>query len=136
MSLDTVCKLCREFKILRHKRNLNINYNLSKCLKHSCNIVKVCLNYESNVDIVAERIVLECLVLKDFKLQNYKWFLEPDYIPRKVIGIKYINFESVVGFVLTQRIHLYVAVAWTILVVSLLWKIFQLRINFVNIISI
>ena len=88
------------------------------------------------MDIVAERIVLECLVLKDFKLQNYKWFLEPDYIPRKVIGIKYINFESVVGFVLTQRTHLYVAVAWTVLVVSLLWKIFQLRINFVNIISI
>ena len=46
MSLDTVGKLCREFKILRQKSNLNIDYNLGKCLKHSFDLVKVCLNYQ------------------------------------------------------------------------------------------
>ena len=30
MSLDAVCKLCREFKILRQKSNLNIDYSLGK----------------------------------------------------------------------------------------------------------
>ena len=65
MSLDTVGKLCREFKILRQKSSLNIDYSLGMCLKHSFDFlkhsfihsIKVCLNYESNVDIVAERIV-------------------------------------------------------------------------------
>ena len=46
MSLDTVGKVCCEFKILRQKGNLNIDYNLGKCLKHSFDLVKVCLNYE------------------------------------------------------------------------------------------
>ena len=57
MSPDTVGKLCREFKISRQKSNLNINHSLRECLMHSFDIVKVCLNYESNVDIVMERIV-------------------------------------------------------------------------------
>ena len=93
------CQLCREFKILRQKSNLNIDYNLGKCLKHSFDLVKVCLNHESNVDIVMERIVFESLVFKDYKLQNYKWFLEPEYMPRKVTaGIKYIEHENVVEF--------------------------------------
>ena len=61
MSLDTVGKLCREFKILRQKNNLNIHYNLGECLKLSFDLVKVCLNCESNVDIVMERIVFECM---------------------------------------------------------------------------
>ena len=102
MTLDTVRKVCREFKILRQKGNLNIDYNLGKCLKHSFDFVKVCLNYESNVDIVMERNVFERLVLKDYQLQNYKWFLEPEYVPRKVTaGKKYIDLENVVEFVLT-----------------------------------
>ena len=53
------------------------------------------------MDIVAKRIVFERLVLKDYKLQNYKWFLEQNYIPHKVVAIKYIDFENVVEFVLT-----------------------------------
>ena len=57
-SLDTVGKLCREFKISRQKNNLNINYNLGQCLKNSFVLVKIWLNYESNVDIIMERIVL------------------------------------------------------------------------------
>ena len=72
MSLDTVGKLCREFKILRQKSNLNIDYSLCECLMHSFHIVKVCLNYKSNVDIVMERIVFEHLVFKHYRLQNYK----------------------------------------------------------------
>ena len=72
MSLDTVGKLCREFKILRQKSNLNIDYNLGECLKHSLDLVKVCLNYESNVDIAMEKIMFERLFFKDYKLQNYK----------------------------------------------------------------
>lgn len=47
------------------------------------------------MDIVTKRILFEHLVFKDYKLQNYQWFLEPDYGPRKTIGIKYINFENV-----------------------------------------
>ena len=51
-----------------------------------------------------ERIVFERLVFKDYKLQNYKWFLEPEYVPRKeTAGIKYINFENVVEFVLMRQ---------------------------------
>ena len=51
-----------------------------------------------------ERIVFESLVFKDYKLQNYKWFLEPEYMPRKVTaGIKYIEHENVVEFVLTRQ---------------------------------
>ena len=104
MSLNTVGKLCREFKILRQKGNLNINYSLSECLKHSFDLVKVCLNYESNMNIVMEGIAFERLVLNDYRLQNYKWFLEPDYVPRKVtVEIKYIDLENVVEFVLTQQ---------------------------------
>ena len=72
MSLDTVDKLCRVFKILRQNSNLNINDSLGACLMHSFDFVKVCLNYESDVDIVMERIVFERLVFKDYKLQNYK----------------------------------------------------------------
>ena len=68
MNLDTVGKLCREFKILRQKSNLKIDYSLCECLMHSFNIVKVCLNYESNVDIVMEKILFERLVFKDYKL--------------------------------------------------------------------
>ena len=97
MSLDTVGKLCREFKILRQTSNLNINYNLGKCLKPSFDLVKVCLNYESNVDIAMERIVFERHFLKDYKLQNYNWFLEPAYAPRVVTRTKYINVENVVS---------------------------------------
>ena len=55
--------------------------------------MKICLNYESNVNIVMERIVFERLVLKDYKLQNYKCFLEPDYIV----------FKNVAEFVLTRQ---------------------------------
>ena len=40
-----------------------------------------------------ERIVFERLVLKDYKLQNYKCFLEPDYIV----------FKNVAEFVLTRQ---------------------------------
>ena len=83
MNLDTVGKICREFKILKQKSNLNIDYSLGECFNYSLSIVKGCLNYESNVDIVAKRIVFERLVLKDYKLKKYKWFLEPDYAPRK-----------------------------------------------------
>ena len=91
MSLDIVGKLCPEFKILRQKSNLNFNYSLGECLKNSFNLAKVSLNYKSNVDIVMERIVFELLVFKDYKLQNYKWFLEPEYVPHKEnAGIKYI----------------------------------------------
>ena len=72
-------------------------------MKHSFDLVKVCLNYKSNVDVVAKRIVFESLVFKDYKLQNYKWFLEPDYVPHKAIGIKYIHFENVVQFVLIRQ---------------------------------
>ena len=72
MSLDTAGKLCREFKILRQKSNLNIDYNLGECLKHSLDLVKVCLNYESNVDIAMEKIMFQRLFFKDYKLQNYK----------------------------------------------------------------
>ena len=100
MSLGTVGKLCREFRIFSQESN----YSLNECLKHSFNLVQVCLNYESNVDIVIERIVFERLVFKDYKLQNYKWFLEPEYVPRKeTVGIKYIDFENVVEFVLMQQ---------------------------------
>ena len=91
MTLDTVRKVCREFKILRQKGNLNIDYNLGKCLKHSFDFVKVCLNYESNVDIVMERNVFGRLVLKDYQLQNYKWFLEPEYVPVKSLQAKNIS---------------------------------------------
>ena len=83
MSLDTVGKLCHEFRILRQKSNLNIEYSLDKCSKHSFDLVKVCLNYESNVDIVMERIVFDRLNFEDYKLQNYKWLLEPEYVPCK-----------------------------------------------------
>ena len=55
------------------------------------------------MDIVTKRTLFEHLVFKDYKLQNYPWFLEPDYGPRKTIGIKYINFENVVEFVLTRQ---------------------------------
>ena len=72
MSLDTAGKFCREFEIIRQKSNININYNLGECLKHSFNLVKVCLNYESNVDVVTERIMFERLIFKNYKLQNYK----------------------------------------------------------------
>ena len=100
MSLGTVGKLCPEFRIFSQESN----YSLNECLKHSFNLVQVCLNYESNVDIVVERIVFERLVFKDYKLQNYKWFLEPEYVPRKeTVGIKYIDFENVVEFVLMQQ---------------------------------
>ena len=68
MSLDAVGKLCRKFKILRQKSNLNIDHSLGKCLKHSFDLVKVCLNYESNVDIVMKWIAFGCLVLKDNRL--------------------------------------------------------------------
>ena len=55
-------------------------------------------------DIVMEIVVFKCLFLKDYRLQNSKWFLEPDYVPHKVtVGIKYINFENVVEFVLTRQ---------------------------------
>ena len=103
MSLDTVGKLCREFKILRQTSNLNINYNLGKCLKPSFDLVKVCLNYESNVDIVMERIMSESHVLRYYKLQNYKWFLEPGYALWVVRRTKYINFENVEFFLMRQR---------------------------------
>ena len=73
---------------------------MGECLKYYFNLVKVCVNYESNVDTVMERMVFECLVLKDYKLQTYKWFLEPDYAPWVVTRTKYINFENVVEFVL------------------------------------
>ena len=46
MILDTVGKLCREFKILRQKSNLNIDYNLGECLKLSFDLVKLGLNYK------------------------------------------------------------------------------------------
>ena len=56
------------------------------------------------MDIVMEGIAFERLVLNDYRLQNYKWFLEPDYVPRKVtVEIKYIDLENVVEFVLTQQ---------------------------------
>ena len=51
-----------------------------------------------------ERIVFEGLVFKDYKLQNYKWFLEFEYVPHEeTAGIKYINFENVVECVLTRQ---------------------------------
>ena len=103
MSPNTAEKLCPKFKILRQKSSLNIDFSLVKCLKHSFDIVKVCLNYKSNIDIVTKRIVFEHLVFKDYKLQKYQWFLEPDYGPRKTIGIKSINFENVVEFVFTRQ---------------------------------
>ena len=78
MSLDTVGKLCCEFKILRQKSNLNIDYSMGECLNHSFDLVKVRLNYESNMDIAMERIGFERLIFEDYKLQNYKWFLEPE----------------------------------------------------------
>ena len=40
-----------------------------------------------------------CVLTSRSQLQNYKYFVEPDYVPRKVIGMKYIDFESVVEFV-------------------------------------
>ena len=43
------CQPCREFKILKQKSNLNIDYNLGRYLKHSFDLVKVCLNYKSTV---------------------------------------------------------------------------------------
>ena len=43
-------------------------------------------------------------VFKDYKLQSYKWFLEPEYVPRKTTaGIRYIDHENVAEFVLTQQ---------------------------------
>ena len=66
MSLDAV----HEFKILRQKSNWNINYYMGECLKHSFDLVKLCLNYESNVDIAMERIMFERLILKDYQLQH------------------------------------------------------------------
>ena len=51
-----------------------------------------------------KRIVLECLVLKDYKMQNYKRFLESDYVPRgKVNSMRYINFENIGEFVLNRQ---------------------------------
>ena len=47
-----------------------------------------------------ERVVVERLAFKDYKLQNFIWLREPEYIPRKVTaGIKYIGHENVVEFV-------------------------------------
>ena len=57
MSQDTFGKLCREFIIIRQKNNLNVDYSLGECSKHSFHLIKVFLNYESNVGIVMERIV-------------------------------------------------------------------------------
>ena len=49
-----------------------------------------------------ERIVFERFVSKDYKLQNYKWFLEPEYVPReKTASIKYIDFKNIMALVLT-----------------------------------
>ena len=42
---------------------------MGECLKHPFDLVKVRLNYESNVDIVVERIVFEGLFSK---IINYK----------------------------------------------------------------
>ena len=44
-----------------------------------------------------ERIVFERDFLKDYKLQNCNWFLEPGYAPRVVTRTKYINVENVVS---------------------------------------
>ena len=99
MSLDIVGKLCREFKILRQKCNLSIDYNMGGSI-----LLKICLNYETNVDIAMERIAFKHLVFKNYKLQNQKWFLEPEYVSSKVTaGINYIRHENVVEFLLTQR---------------------------------
>ena len=61
-----------EFKILRQKSNLNIDYNLSECLKHSFNLGKVCLNYKSKENIVIERFVFSCLNVPFSKIINCK----------------------------------------------------------------
>ena len=68
MSLDTVGKLCCEFKILRQKSNLNIDYNLGKCLKHSFDLVKVCLNYQMWILLWKE----SCLNVSFLKIMNCK----------------------------------------------------------------
>ena len=56
------------------------------------------------MDIVRERKVFGRLVFKDYKLQNYKWFPETEYVPRKeTAGIKYIEFENFLEFDLTRQ---------------------------------
>ena len=74
MILDTVGKLCREFKILRQKSNLNIDYNLGECLKHSFDLVKLGLNYKSNVDIVRKESLLNVSLSKTINCKTLSGF--------------------------------------------------------------
>ena len=54
------------------------------------------------MNIAMERIAFECLILKDYRLQNCRWFLKPDYVPHEVtVRIKYIDLEYIVEFVFT-----------------------------------
>ena len=55
------------------------------------------------MNIAMERIAFECLILKDYRLQNCEWFLKLDYVPHEVtVRIKYIDLEYICLY-LTKR---------------------------------
>ena len=59
------------------------------------------LNYGANIDIRMERIVFERYI-KDYKLENYGWILQPEYVPRKMNKTKQTVFDNIVEFKLTR----------------------------------
>ena len=59
------------------------------------------LNYGANIDIRMERIVFEWYI-KDYKLENYGWILQPEYVPRKMNKTKQTVFDNIVEFKLTR----------------------------------
>ena len=84
--MDAVYKFCREYKVLKQKRGLSIDYTLKEW--RSFETVVVYLNY----DIRMERTAFERSI-KDYKLENYGWILQFEYAHQKMNKTKYTDFD-------------------------------------------
>ena len=74
--MEDVSAVCRQFKLLREKCHLNIEYSLIECYKHLMEKVIVYLNHSDNknIEVKTKRKKFEDIA-EDSLLKNFGWYL-------------------------------------------------------------
>ena len=93
--MEEIGPVSRQFQILRENCDLNIQYSIIECYKHSFEKAIVYLNYDDdkNIDIMTEREKFEDIV-------EDSWYLIPTYTDYSV-NTKWFNYSNVFEFVLS-----------------------------------
>ena len=99
--MEEIGTVCCQFQILRENCDLNIQYSIIECFKHSFEKAIVYLSNKKNIDIMTEREKFQDIP-KNSLLKSSDWYFVPTYAQYRV-NAKWFDYSYFVKFVLKRK---------------------------------